>query len=107
MSDNNATNNATNNDRVQVSGMEKKGFFDGLKEKKEAFAEKHPKGCSIARKIGKGLAIGGAAVGGFILGNAFGSQKSGENSGIDVIETGTTELFDAPVEDAVDNNDNN
>lgn len=107
MSDNNATNNATtNNGRVPVTGKEKKGFFDGLKEKKQEFAEKHPKGCSIARKIGKGLAIGGAAVGGFILGNAFGSQKSGENSGIDVIETGTTELFDAPVEDAVENNDN-
>ena len=78
MSDNNATNNVTtNNDRVQVSGMEKKGFFTGLKEKKEAFVEKHPKGCSIARKIGKGLAIGGAAVGGFVLGNAFGSNKQG------------------------------
>lgn len=107
MSDNNATNNATNNNgRVQVSGMEKKGFFTGLKEKKEAFVEKHPKGCSIARKIGKGLAIGGAAVGGFVLGNAFGSQKSSDVPGIDVIETGTTELFDAPVEDAVENNDN-
>ena len=107
MSDNNATNNATNNNgRVPVTGKEKKGFFDGLKEKKEAFAEKHPKGCSIARKIGKGLAIGGAAVGGFILGNAFGSQKSGENSGIDVIETGEIESFDASVNDAVENNDN-
>ena len=106
MSDNNATNNATNNTgKVQVSGMEKKGFFAGLKEKKEAFAEKHPKGCSIARKIGKGLAIGGAAVGGFILGNAFGSNKSSEVTGIDVIETGEIESFDAS-NDAVDNNDN-
>lgn len=107
MSDNNATNNnATNNKKLQVSGMEKKGFFAGLKEKKEAFVEEHPKGCSIARKIVKGLAIGGAAVGGFIFGNAFGSRKSGEVSGIDVIETGEIESFDAPVEDAVDNNDN-
>ena len=106
MSDNNATNNATNNDRVQVSGMEKKGFFAGLKEKKEAFAEKHPKGCFIARKIGKGLAIGGAAVGGFILGNAFGSQKSGEVPGIDVIETGEIESFDGASNDAVDNDNN-
>lgn len=107
MSDNNAINNATNNNgRVQVSGMEKKGFFAGLKEKKEAFVEKHPKGCSIARKIGKGLALGGAAVGGFVLGNAFGSNKSGENSGIDVIETGVIEGFDDASNDAVENNDN-
>lgn len=107
MSDNNATNNATNNNgRVPVTGKEKKGFFDGLKEKKQEFAEKHPKGCSIARKIGKGLAIGGAAVGGFILGNAFGSQKSGNVPGIDVIETGEIESFDGASNDAVDNNDN-
>ena len=104
MSDNNATTNATTNNKVQVSGMEKKGFFAGLKEKKEAFVEKHPKGCSIARKIGKGLAIGGAAVGGFVLGNAFGSQKSGDVPGIDVIETG--EVFDAS-NDAVDNDNDN
>jgi hypothetical protein len=104
MSDNNAINNATTNNKVQVSGMEKKGFFAGLKEKKEAFVEKHPKGCSIARKIGKGLAIGGAAVGGFVLGNVFGSNKSGEHSGIDVIETG--EVFDDASNDAVDNDNN-
>ena len=105
MSDN-ATNNATNNDRVQVSGMEKKGFFTGLKEKKEAFVEKHPKGCSIARKIGKGLAIGGAAVGGFVLGSITGSHKSGEVPGIDVIETGEIESFDGASNDAVDNDNN-
>ena len=107
MSDNNATNNATNNNgRVPVTGKEKKGFFDGLKEKKEAFVEKHPKGCSIARKVKKYLMIGAAAGGGFILGNAFGSRKSGDVPGIDVIETGEIESFDDASNDAVDNNDN-
>ena len=33
-------------------------------------------------------------------------EKSGENSGIDVIETGEIESFDASVNDAVENNDN-
>lgn len=105
MSDNNATTNATNNnERVQVSGMEKKGFFAGLKEKKEASEEKHPKAWSIARKIRNGLLVGGAAIGGFILGNAFGYQKSSDVPGIDVIETG--ESFDAS-NDAVDNDNDN
>ena len=107
MSDNNATNNATNNNgKVQVSGMEKKGFFAGLKEKKEASEEKHPKAWSIARKIRNGLLVGGAAIGGFILGNAIGSQKSSDVPGIDVIETGEIESFDAS-NDAVDNDNDN
>ena len=106
MSDNNATNNATNNN-ITVSGKEKKGFFAGVKEKAEAFEEKHPKGCSIARKIGRGLAIGGAAVGGFVLGSIAGSHKSSDVPGIEVIDTGDMDVVDAPVEDAVDNNDDN
>ena len=107
MSDNNATNNAINENRPTVSGKEKKKFFAGVKEKAVAFEEKHPKGCSIARKIGKGLAIGGAAVGGFVLGSIVGSNKSSENDGIDLIETEVEVFDDAPVEDTVDNNDNN
>ena len=105
MSDNNATNNAATNN-ITVTGKEKKGFFAGVKEKAEAFEERHPKGCSIARKIGKGLALGGAAVGGFVLGSIAGSHKSGDVPGIDIIETGDMDVVDAPVEDAVDNDNN-
>ncbi len=105
MSDNNATNNATTNN-ITVTGKEKKGFFAGVKEKAEAFEERHPKGCSVAKKVGKGLALAGAAVGGFVLGSLAGSHKSGDVPGIEIIETGDMDVVDAPVEDAVDNDDN-
>ena len=103
MSDNNANNAATNN-KVQVSGMEKKGFFAGLKEKKEAFVEKHEKGCKIAATGLKVVGAGLLTLIGFEAGKSVGSHKSSDVPGIDIIESG--ESFDDASNDAVDNNDN-
>lgn len=50
--------------------VEKKGFFDTLKEKASEFSEKHPKAVK-ALKIGGGIAaIGGAVAVGMSLANA-------------------------------------
>ena len=106
MSDNNATNNAINENRPTVSGKEKRKLFAGPKEKINAFAEEHQKGCGIAKKVLKGLGLAAATIGSFAVGCVVGSHNSSNENGIDLIET--VDVFDdAPVEDAVDNNDNN
>ena len=100
--DNNVTKTPDGN---TVEIVEKKGFFQKIKEKKDAFVEKHPVGCRRAKTITVG-ALG--AIGGFAAGALIGS-RSKDNSDIEMIDIDTEVDFDDDVNSALEevNDDNN
>ena len=102
----NDNNVAKTPDGNTVEIVEKKGFFQKIKDKKDAFVEKHPVGCRRAKTITVGAL---SAIGGFAAG-ALLNSRSKDNSGIEVIDIDTEVGFDdAAVNAALEevNDDNN
>ncbi len=100
----NSNNVAKTPDGNTVEIVEKKGFFQKIKEKKDAFVEKHPVGCRRAKTIVVG-ALG--AIGGFAAGAAIGS-RSKDNS-IEMVDVDEVDFDDDAVNAALEevNDDNN